>query len=176
MFSSASLLLIEKNCSVIQCTFSFQRSNNWALIDASESIQRNRIWNWQTRETLARGVYGRGGYTPLHTNGKEKTELQTTLKACMAWEWRFFLPSWIQILLPMVLNIRINNQPVSWLSSFTLSERRNFFRLTQVLCVSIKMSVTWYLSEMNHTRIKSSYNGHWTFPNQTPLSSNFIFF
>ena len=31
------------------------------------------------RETLARGVYG--GYTLLHTNGKEKTELQETLKA-----------------------------------------------------------------------------------------------
>ena len=39
---------------------------------ASLTIQRYRVRErkWQTRETLARGVYG--GYTPLHTNGKEK--------------------------------------------------------------------------------------------------------
>ena len=33
----------------------------------------------QTRQTLARGVYW--VYTPLHTNGKEKTELQEKFKA-----------------------------------------------------------------------------------------------
>ena len=44
-------------------------------------IQGERERKWQTRETLARGVYG--GYTLLHTKGKEKTELQETLKACI---------------------------------------------------------------------------------------------
>jgi len=42
------------------------------LARASKSIQRYRVRKrkWQTRETLARGVYG--GYKPLHTNEKEK--------------------------------------------------------------------------------------------------------
>jgi len=58
-----------------QCTFSFQRSNNWAFVDASESIQRYRILNWQTRETLAKGVYGGGGvYTPAHKWKRKKKQ------------------------------------------------------------------------------------------------------
>ena len=47
----------------------------------------------QTRETLARGVYG--GIHPCTQMEKKKTELQQTLKACILTlyfhgEWRFF--------------------------------------------------------------------------------------
>ena len=57
-----------------QCTSSFQRSYNWVWLGASKSTQRYKVRErkWQTRETLARGVYG--GYTPLHTNGKKGTK------------------------------------------------------------------------------------------------------
>ena len=37
------------------------------LIQRYSVIEREK---WQTKETLSRGVYG--GYTPRHTNGKEK--------------------------------------------------------------------------------------------------------
>ena len=82
-----------------QCTSSFQRSNNWILLSASKSTQRYRVRErkWQTRETLTKGVYP--PFTPLHTNGKEKTELQETLKVCINLESGGFLPIWIQILL-----------------------------------------------------------------------------
>ena len=55
----------------LECTSSFQSSNNWLWLGASKSTQRYRVRErkWQTRETLAWGVYP--PYTPLHTNGKE---------------------------------------------------------------------------------------------------------
>ena len=44
---------------------------HWLWLGASKSTQRYRVRErkWETRETLARGVYP--PYTPLNTNGKE---------------------------------------------------------------------------------------------------------
>ena len=67
---------------IIIYTFNFKTTA--VLIGASYiSIQRYRMREikWKTRETLASGVYG--GYTSLHNKGKEKTELQKTLKDCI---------------------------------------------------------------------------------------------
>ena len=101
--------LAEKNIvSKKQCTSSFQKSNNCVLLGASKSTQRYRVRErkWQTRETLARGLYP--PYTPLHTNGKEINRTTSNIKGlhtrCINLEKEGFLPSWIQNLLNILLN------------------------------------------------------------------------
>ena len=51
--------IVHLNLQNSQYTFSFQRSDHWVLIDASNSIQRYRVRErkWQTMETLVSGVY-----------------------------------------------------------------------------------------------------------------------
>ena len=62
---------------------------------------------WQTRETLARGVYG--GYTPLYTNGKEKNGTTRNIEG-LHQSFNAVL-TWIQILLLAALNIVLKNKP-----------------------------------------------------------------
>jgi len=86
------------------------------LLGASKSIQRYRVRErkWQTKVTLARGVYW--GYTPLHTNGKDGTTsnnkgLHSSFICCISLENGGFSLGWIQILLLKALNILLNNKP-----------------------------------------------------------------
>lgn len=74
-------------------------------------IQRYRVRERNGKlEKLYPGVDVYGGYTPLHTNLKEINGTTTIIKSQHS-SWRFFLPSWIQILLLTALNILLNNMP-----------------------------------------------------------------
>ena len=113
-------------------TICAQRSNNQILLGASEKIQRDRVRErkWQTREILARGVYG--GIHLCTQMKKNKTELQLTfcihlLQFVLSQRMEFFFTQ-LQILLLTALNILLNNKPgLLLLSIRTRQKDVNFF-------------------------------------------------
>ena len=82
-----------------------------AFREATKYSKKLRERNWQTKETLARGVNPL--YKPLHTNGKEINGTKSNnkgLNSSFSLENGSFLPGWLQILLLAALNILLNNK------------------------------------------------------------------